>query len=107
MLTQYKNIEQIRTAVKSTTGNRLEKTKTDLLSYSAVDRVVRVPHIVNANNEFRTELHIYSSDSWITGNHKIQLQSKIPEYRDTVTNQLIQLPGQPIAIDLYKEFDNF
>jgi hypothetical protein len=106
MLTQYKNIEQIRTAVKSTTGNRLEKTKTDLLSYSAVDRVVRVPQIVNANNEFRTELHIYSSDSWITGNHKIQLQSKIPEYRDTVTNQLIQLPGQPIAIDLYKEFDN-
>jgi hypothetical protein len=105
MLTQYKNIEQIRTAVKSTTGNRLEKTKTDLLSYSAVDRVVRVPQIVNANNDLRTELHVYSGDSWITGNHKVQLQTKIPEYKDKVTNQLIKLPAQPIAIDLYSEFE--
>ena len=105
MITQYKNIDQIQTATKSVTATRLEKSKTDLLSYSADERISRVPQLTSPTDSSRIELHIYSGDSWITGNHKVQLQTKIPQYKDKVTNQLIKLPGQPIAIDLYNEFD--
>jgi hypothetical protein len=105
MITQYKNIDQIQTATKSVIATRLEKSKTDLLSYSADERISRVPQLTSPTDSSRIELHIYSGDSWITGNHKVQLQTKIPQYKDKVTNQLIKLPGQPIAIDLYNEFD--
>ena len=105
MITQYKNIDQIQTATKSVSATRLEKSKTDLLSYSATNRISQVPQITSATNDLRTELHIYSGDSWITGNHKIQLQTKIPQYKDKVTNQTIKLPSKPIAIDLYREFE--
>jgi hypothetical protein len=105
MITQYKNIEEIQTSTKSVSVTRLEKSKTDLLSYSAINRIITVPEITNVTNNSRTEIHIYSGDSWITGNHKVQLQTKIPEYVDSITNQLIKLPTQPVAIDLYNEFD--
>jgi hypothetical protein len=105
MITQYKNIDQIQTATKSVSATRLEKSKTDLLSYSANNRISQVPQITSATDEFRTEMHVYSGDSWITGNHKVQLQTKIPQYKDKVTNRLIKLPSKPIAIDLYNEFE--
>ena len=105
MITQYKNIDQIQTATKSVSATRLEKSKTDLLSYSADDRISRVVDLVSPKNESRTELHVYSGDLWITGNHKVQLQTKIPQYKDKITNQPIELPGQVIGIDLYNEFD--
>ena len=105
MITQYKNIEQLQTATKSVSATRLEKSKTDLLSYSATNRITQVPQITSATNDLRTELHIYSGDSWITGNHKVQLQTKVPQYKDKITNQTIKLPSKPIAIDLYGEFD--
>lgn len=105
MITQYKNIEQIHNATKSVSATRLEKSKTDLLSYSATNRISQVPQITSPTNDLRTEIHVYSGDSWITGNHKIQLQTKIPEYKDKITNQKIKLPSKPIAIDLYNEFE--
>jgi hypothetical protein len=105
MITQYKNIEQIQTATKSVSATRLEKSKTDLLSYSATNRISQVPQITSATNDLRTELHVYAGDSWITGNHKIQLRTKIPQYKDKITNQTIKLPSKPIAIDLYSEFE--
>lgn len=105
MITQYKNIEQIQTATKSIPGARIEKSKTDLLSYSATDRITQIPELTSATIDSRIELHVYSGDTWITGNHKVQLQTKIPQYTDKITNQLITLPSKPIAIDLYGEFE--
>jgi len=105
MITQYKNIEQIQTATKSISATRIEQAKTDLLSYSTNERVVHVDEIVSPTNQIRTELHVYSGDSWITGNHKVQLQTKIPQYRDALTNQLINFNSQPAALDLQSEFD--
>lgn len=105
MITQYKNIDQIQTATKSVSATRLEKSKTDLLSYSATNRISQVPQITSPTNDLRTEFHVYSGDSWITGNHKVQLQTKIPEYRNKITKRPIRLPSKPIAIDLYSEFE--
>jgi hypothetical protein len=105
MLTQYKNIEQINNTTKSVSATRLPNLKSSLLSYDANERVTQVPQLVQQTNESRIELHVYSGDTWITGNHKIQVVQKIPEYRDKNTNNLIKLPSQPVAIDLYNEFD--
>ena len=38
-------------------------------------------------------------------NKKIQLEKRIPEYRNKQTNALIQFPAQPLAINLYNEFN--
>jgi len=105
MLTQYKNIEQINNTAKSVSATRLPILKTSLLSYNANERVKQIPKLVQQTNESRIELHVYSGDTWLTGNHKIQVVQKIPEYRDKNTNQLITLPSQPVAIDLYNEFN--
>jgi len=105
MLTNYKNIEQIQTAEKSISADRIDKTKTEFFSYDPV-RVIPVPDILKQDDYNKIEFHVYAGDTWITGNHSIQLESKIPEYRSTDTNGIITLPNAPVAINLYKEFEN-
>jgi len=104
MLTQYKNIEQIRNASKSITADRIDKTKSEFFSYDVL-RTAPVPDILKQTDFNRIEFHVYSGDTWITGNHSIQLQNKIPQYIDSSTNGIIKFPGEPVAINLYEEFD--
>ena len=105
MISQYKNIDQINSATKSVSAIRLDKSKTEFLSYSANNRFTHVPEISNQIDPSRIELHVYSGGVWQTGNHKIQLQTKIPTYVDKTTGQIITFPTQPIAINLYDEFN--
>jgi hypothetical protein len=105
MLTQYKNINQIQLASGSLSGERLSSSKTTFASFDA-DEAVYFNNEINRQTETqRVELHVYANDSWITGNHRINLQSKIPEYRDSKTNAIITFPAQPLAINLYDEFN--
>ena len=105
MLTQYKNINQIQTASGSLSAERLSRSKTEFVSFD--DDVIYFNTEINKQtDDQRVELHVYAGDTWITGNHRVQLQTKIPEYRNKQTNELIKFPVQPIAIDIYKEFDN-
>lgn len=106
MLTQYKNIDQIKLASGSISAERFSRSKTDFLSFDAEEFIYFNTDIVKQNEMQRVELHIYADDTWITGNHKVSIQSKIPEYRDKSTNQLIKFPTQPIAIDLYKQLES-
>jgi hypothetical protein len=106
MLTQYKNIEEIKNSTKSVSADRIAKTKSEFFSYDANERVVPVPEISQQSEDIRVELHVYSDDTWITGNHKIQLESKIPEYRNKLTKQIISIKNRPVAINLYDEFNN-
>jgi hypothetical protein len=104
MLTQYKNIKQIQTASGSISAERLSTSKTEFASFE--DEIVYFNTDINKqDNSQRVEMHVYAGDTWITGNHKVQLQTKIPEYRNKQTTALIQFPAQPLAIDLYNEFD--
>jgi hypothetical protein len=105
MITQYKNIDQIKDANSSVSAERLSRSKTEFFSYDADERVYQVPEIVQQGSAIRIELHVYAGDSWLTGNHTVSQQTKIPEYRDKITNQVITFPSKPIAIDLYNEFD--
>jgi hypothetical protein len=104
MLMQYKNINEIKSATKSISGERIDRTKTEFISYDANESVYSNKDIVNVTDDNRIELHVYAGESWLTGNHKIQFQSKIPEYRDKITNQVIQIDSA-LGIDIYSQFD--
>ena len=105
MLTQYKNITQINSSKQSVQAERLTPTQLNLISYpTAQRRYIAVNSITSNDENNRLELHVYSNAEWISGNHKIQQLTKIPEYRDAITNQLIPLTN-PLALDLRKEFD--
>ena len=106
MLTQYKNINQIVSASRSVTGERLAKTKTEYFSSELNTKFVRVPIIANQESDIKVEFHVYAGDTWITGNHQIPLQSKIPNYVDKNTKAPIRFPSQPIAINISQEFNN-
>ncbi len=106
MLTQYKNIDQIQLASGSLSAERLSRSKTEFVSFDAEDVIYFNTEINKQTDDKRIELHIYADDTWITGNHRVQLQTKIPEYRNKQTNELIKFPAQPLAINIYKEFEN-
>ena len=77
MITQYKNIDQINSAIKSVSATRLDKSVTEFLSYSANNRFTFIPAISKQKDPSCVELHVYSGGVWQTGNHKIQLQTKL------------------------------
>jgi len=102
MLTQYKNIDKIQSSNKAITANRFTDEEISLFKYI-------VPKIEwGFSGNYRTELHVYSGDTWITGNHKVDI--KLPEklltsVTDPITNETISLPRAALSIDLYNEFD--
>ena len=105
MLTQYKNIDQINSATMAVSGERISKSKTNFFSYGQDSRVVQVPELTNQNSGVKIELHTYANDTWITGNHEVQLNSKIPQYKNK-DRSTVSFPGRPLALDIYNEFAN-
>ena len=105
MLTQYKNINQIKSAKKSISADRIDRSKAEFLSYDIQESVYSNTSIVNGSDASKIEMHVYAGDSWLTGNHQVQFQTKIPEFRDKTTNQLIKI-NNAVGIDLYSEFNN-
>jgi hypothetical protein len=88
MLTQYKNIQQIGSATNATVAQRLNNQQLDLLSYTPYQRkYIPVNTIKENDGDSRIELHVYSTNSWISGTHQVQQITKIPEYTDLITNQ--------------------
>jgi hypothetical protein len=106
MLKQYKNIDQIKTAEKSISATRIDTSQSDFFSYDKNNRIQQIPEITNQADDIRIEFHAYSDDTWVTGNHRLNLQSKVPEITDNKTKKLARFPAKPVAIDLYKEFEN-
>ena len=104
MLTQYKNITNIKSTTNSISADRIDRTKLDVVTYSTEQPIFFNTDIVNSAADSRLEFHVYVDDSWITGNHKIQLQRKIPQFIDKTTNKPISI-NNPIAIDIFAEFE--
>ena len=104
MLKQYKNIDTLNVVKGAVSAQRFLSTKTNLFASVKNQAVTVNTDIVNVSADSRIEFHVYSGDVWQTGNHKIQFQNKLPEFRDSTTNQLIQT-NRAIGIDLYKEFE--
>jgi hypothetical protein len=80
MLTQYKNITQLTSAANAVVAQRLNTQQLDLLSFTPRERkYIPVNGIKENNGENRIELHVYSGDSWLSGTHRGQQITKIPE----------------------------
>jgi hypothetical protein len=102
MLTQYKNIEQILAAQGAVSAQRYPQTllnlfETNYYSYTGDSGVAL------QNTDYRTELHIYSGETWITGNHQVQ---HVPtnSYFDSAGTQITL--NQPVSIDIYQQFES-
>ena len=106
MLKQYKNIDQIQTATKSISANRIDASKSNLLSYDADARVQPVLDILKQTSDIKVELHVYSADNWISGNHSVGIQTKVKPIVNRITKKTVSTPNQPILIDIYKEFES-
>ena len=104
MLNQYKNINEIKSTNKSISADRIDRAKLDVISYSTEQPIFFNTDIVNSADDSRLELHVYVDDAWITGNHKIQLQRKVPRFIDRSTNKTIPVLN-PIAIDIFSELE--
>ncbi len=99
MLSQYKNIQEILSKTAgSTFGLRFSDRELGLINRSI--RIVESEKLKNV------ELHVYSDSTWITGNHKVTLQHAIPSFTNPDTNELLQLTGNVISIDLYKHLSD-
>ena len=99
MLNQYKNINQIINANSSIIGDRF-----DLTDHNLFDEEVSLKMVPNIKNG-QVEFHIYSNQTWITGNHNILIQDA-----NVVFPGLGTLPNQlgpnPYVIDIYNELSN-
>ncbi len=99
MLTQYKNIEEIRSAKKAVQADRYGQLKRNFFAYDAVNTYKTLPSITKGDT--RVEMHVYSDTSWITGNHKVVAQTKLPQYYDR-NKKAVQL-NSAIGIDVVNE----
>ena len=102
MLTQYKNIEQILSAQGAVSAQRYPQTLLNLFETNYYS-YISDPGIALQTTDHRTELHIYSGETWITGNHQVQ---HVPTsvYFDAAGTQLTL--NQPVSIDIYNEFES-
>ena len=105
MFKQYKNINQIKLSSKSTTAERFPVSKTQLFTIDKNQTYIPNTDIINNTTDTRIELHVYSQDTWISGNHKVSFKDNVPEFKDKNTNRTIRT-NRPIGIDIYQEFEN-
>ena len=105
MLDQYKNINEILTATKSVSAQRIPEIKRRLFGRETAGLVSLNTDITTQSDLNKIELHVYSGDIWITGVHQIANQQKIPTYVDKQTNKTIQFKTDPVAINLYSELE--
>jgi len=103
MLTQYKNIEQILEAKKSISAERLNRNILQTISTSFINPVSFNNDIVNKST---VEFHIYSGETWLTGQHKNQSLEETPIFYDSVTKKEIRFDSQPYVLDINQQVKN-
>ena len=104
MISQYKNIDT-NVLKQPVVAQRFNDKDLSLLSYARNGRVALDSNVFNGSN-FRTELHIYAADEWITGNHAINTNRKtLTNVLDVVSNKTRSLYNKTIEVDLYSEFE--
>ena len=99
MLTQYKNIDQILSANQSLSAQRFDST---LLGTVTTNKLTPVSYNADIINKSTVEFHIYSGDTYITGQHKNNSLPQVPIYFDSVTKKEISFSSQPFVLDINK-----
>ncbi len=107
MLSQYKNIDKILSSTKATQGQRFSDKEIELLSSPGQKYAWKNNILQSDAKDNGIEFHVYSGDTWITGNHRIDLQPKNQiTYTDPEGNVDYRLPAKPWQINLFNEFNN-
>jgi hypothetical protein len=107
MLSQYKNIDKILSSTKATQGQRFLDKEIELFSSPALKYAWKNNILASDSKDNGIEFHVYSGDTWITGNHRIDLQPKNQiTYTDPKNNVDYRLPAKPWQINLFNEFNN-
>ncbi len=96
MLTQYKNIKSITKSNNGISADRLPLVKNSLTTYTYVSNATNTTSVNSSVKEF----HVYSGQSWITGEHVV----------DNTLSRLITLSPDSqtsdfISIDIYKQLE--
>jgi len=102
MLNQYKNIENILAAKKSLSATRIQQIKLDNANIETQNSVLFDSDLINKST---VEFHVYSGETWITGNHRINSLQVVPEFYDD-RNRLINFQSQPFVLDIYNQVEN-
>lgn len=97
MLQQYKNKDKF--IIGPNTGRRFTTAADNLLQRQITE--------TNFSETF-VELHVYSGDNWITGNHTTPVLKQSDQIIQNVLkhNQQSEFYGSPIILDVFKEFRN-
>ena len=106
MLTKFKNIDNIISANTAIQGQWFRDKEIDLFSSAAKKYVWKNNFF--SNNEFDStiEFHVYSGDSWITGNHRADIRTKSKvTYIDPTSGTEYRLSATPWQINLFNEFN--
>jgi hypothetical protein len=103
MLKQYKNIDENQNA-KSFSAERFDRTKLNLISYDT-DAAYYVNNNIITDVNSKLELHVYSGETWLTGNHSVQAKNSAASVRNKTLNKQVPL-NNTISIDLYQELEN-
>ena len=103
MLDQYKNIEQISLAKQSISAQRIDTVQLQNINSNFADPVYFDNTIINKST---VELHLYSGNAWVSGQHKVQSLPIAPVYFDSITNIEIRFDSQPYVLDIYQRLQD-
>jgi len=103
MLDQYKNIEQISLAKQSISAQRVDTVQLQNINSNFADPVYFDNTIINKST---VELHLYSGNAWVSGQHKVQSLPIAPVYFDSITNIEIRFDSQPYVLDIYQRLQD-
>ena len=106
MLKHYSNKDEILASKKALSARRIDPLDYDLLKFPSY-RIAHTP-VLQPSNIQRVELHVYSNDSWITGNHSVSTTSDIPTqyFGSRSTSNDRKFPYGIVNIDILNEFNN-
>ena len=103
MLTQYKNIEQISLAKKSISAQRIDTVQLQNINSNFSNPITFNDNIINKST---VEVHLYSGNDWVSGQHKVQSLPITPVYFDSITNIEIRFDSQPYVLDIYQQLQD-
>jgi hypothetical protein len=106
MLTKFKNIDKILSATKATQGQHFLDKEIGLFT-SAAKKFAWKNNFFNLGKTTSTvELHVYSGDTWLTGNHRTNFKTKNQvTFTDPADGTLYRLPAKPWELNLFEEFN--
>jgi hypothetical protein len=106
MLNQYKNIETFNNSNDPVSVERIDSLQSEFFAVDIEKSIYFNANILNKTINSKVELHIYSDETWLTGNHSVNIDNTTKEYTNSNTNKSIRFPGGQISIDLSNELNN-